>query len=249
MTRVARAAAIAIACASVACRSSGAGDTASDAGCVIPSMLDLYPDVGIPKPFEPGPAAPSCVASAHDVVIVLGCPSNDDGTPSSCQTSRADIAIGLAHAGYGSRFITSGAAVHNAFVEADALKSLLVARGVASDDVTVENRAQHTDENLYFATKIMQARSWMTALVVSDTPSHLVLTATCDSNCCVDLGRLTVFDFPFDGGTVKAGHYALYPLGTEVSAAECAHIEEPSKLMCIALAGRLACKDAFKLPP
>ena len=47
----------------------------------------------------------------------------------------------------------------------------------------------------------------------------------------------------------KHCHYALYPLGTKVSAAECAHIEEPSKLMCIALAGRLACKDAFKLPP
>lgn len=249
MRRVALSLSLVAACASTACRSNGASDSVGDAGCVIPSMIDLYPDAGIPAPFEPGPAAPSCVAAAHDVVIVLGCPSNDDGTPSTCQTSRADIAVGLARAGYASRFITSGAAVHNAYVEADALKTLLVARGVATDDVTVENRAQHTDENIYYATKIMEARGWTTALVVSDSPSHLVLTATCDSNCCVDLGRLTVFDFALDGGSVKVGHYARYPFATEVTAAECAHIEEPSKLMCIALAGRLACKDAFKLPP
>jgi hypothetical protein len=99
----------------------------------------------------------------------------------------------------------------------------------------------------------MQSKGWTTAIVVSDSPSHLVLTATCDSNCCVDLGRLTVFDFSLpdgDGGTFtqKLGHYELYPGAPAVTSDECAQIEQPSKLMCIALPSRLACASNFMLP-
>jgi hypothetical protein len=229
-----------------------AGDI-SDGACVIPSMLDEYPDSGLPTPYAPGIPAPPCVVTQHDAIMVLGCPNDDDGGASDCQRARTDIAVAAEHAGLGDAFITSGAAVHNMWVEADTLKSLLVARGVPQDAVTTETRANHTDENIYYSSRIMQSKGWTTAIVVSDSPSHLELTATCDSNCCVDLGRLTVFDFTLpdgDGGTFtqKLGHYELYPSAAPVTPDECTQIEQPSKLMCLALPSRLACANNFMLP-
>jgi hypothetical protein len=82
---------------------------------------------------------------------------------------------------------------------------------------------------------------------VSDDPGHLVLTALCDSNCCVDLGRLTVLSFTTSGGDVIAGHYALYPWGAAVSEEECAQIEQESKFMCTNLATRKACAGDLQL--
>lgn len=215
--------------------------------CPAASMIDLYPGAYANQPYDPKPAADACVAAAHDVIIVLGCPSNADGTPSPCQTKRADIAVALMQAGLGDRFITSGAAVHNMYVEADALRDLLVARGVSEDHITAETMAQHTDENLYYSTKIMEKNGWKSALVVSDDPGHLILTAICDSNCCVDLGRLTVFEFTTPGGTFLAGHYARYPWAAPVSAVECAQIEQGSKFMCVNLPTRKACADHLQL--
>jgi hypothetical protein len=232
------------------CRSSSsAAPPGEQDACVIPSMIDQYPGTGLPMPYMPGVPAPACVMTKHDAIIVLGCPNADDGGVGDCQAARADIAVALMQSGWGDRFITSGAAVHNQWVEADTLASLLIARGVPDASITRERMAQHTDENIYFSTQIMAANGWQTALVVSDDPSHLVLVALCDSNCCVELGRLTVFDFPLpdgDGGVSarKVGHYERYPEAARVTADECAQIEQPSKLMCIALPSRTACADA-----
>jgi hypothetical protein len=96
----------------------------------------------------------------------------------------------------------------------------------------------------------MLTHGWTNALVVSDDPGHLMMTALCDSNCCVDLGRLTLFDFAVaQGATLFAGHYALYPWGSEVSKAECDAIEILTKFMCVNLASRNACAGDLQLPP
>ena len=216
--------------------------------CPVSSMVELYPDKWPPDPYGPKPAATSCVETEHDVIIVLGCPNEDDGTPSACQMARADIAVEMMDAGYGRRFITTGGAVHNAFVEAETLASLLVERGVPESDILQEPKAEHTDENIYWATQIMLQEQYRSAVVVSDDRGHLLLTALCDSNCCVDLGRLTVFEFPVsDGAPVLAGHYALYPYATEVSDAECEQIATSTKFMCVNLPERKACAADFQL--
>ena len=216
--------------------------------CPVPSMQDQFPGEGqVPNPYtEVWPNADACVATHHDVIIVLGCPNNADGTAADCQTKRADIAIALSHQGYGDRFITSGAAAHNAWVEADTLKQLLVDRGVDATAIVEDTLALHTDENLYYSTQLMVAQGWTDALVVSDDPGHLVMTAVSDSNCCVDLGRLSLFTFDLgDGASALVGHYALYPWAEPVTADECAYIAK--KLMSIELASRHACKANFQL--
>lgn len=216
--------------------------------CETESMLALYPDQWPPKPYEPKPAADACVSLAHDVIIVLGCPNDEDGAPSTCQKQRADIAVALRDAGYGDRFITTGGAVHNAWVEADTLRDLLVERGVPADRIFTEPKAEHTDENVYYSTEIMNRQGFSNALVISNDRGHLMLTGLCDVNCCVGLGRMTVFEYPLPSGeTVLAGHYALYPWTPEVTTAECDQIEIPTKFMCVNLPERRACKGRISL--
>jgi hypothetical protein len=218
--------------------------------CPVASMETLYAGVLPPNPYGAWPAAPDCVKQYHDVIIVLGCPSEDNGSPASCQTSRVDIAMRLKAAGYGDRFITTGGAVHNQWVEAEALRALLLSRGVANDRIWVEPEAEHTDENLYYSTQIMVAQGWRSALVVSNDPGHLMMTALCDSNCCVELGRLTLFAIPVTGGLFpndNVGHYVLIPPAQASTAAECTTIQGPIKFMCTNLGSRKACKGNFQL--
>ena len=224
------------------------GAASDDAAtCEVPSMLDQFPQpLVFEDPYGEFPEADECLSSEHDAIVILGCPSEDDGAPSDCQLARVDLAVALSNQGFGDRFITSGAAAHNAFVEADALAELLLARGVADTQIWRDTQAEHTDENLYFSTQIMVENGWDDALVVSDDPGHLVMTAVSDSNCCVDLGRLSVFEFPIGSGeSALVGHYALYPAAEQVTAAECDRIA--GKGMSIMLDSRLACADDFQL--
>jgi hypothetical protein len=217
--------------------------------CPVEPMDQLYSGPLPPNPFGALPAAGPCIAAPHDVIILLGCPNNADGTPATCQTTRADDAVKFMQAGYGDQFITSGAAVHNQYVEADTLKQLLIDRGVPATSIVAETRAQHTDENIYYSTRIMESRGWTNAIVISDTPGQLIYEATCDSNCCVDLGRLTVLDFDVGGSTVAEAHYVRYPWAAPMGTAECAQIEMPLKAMCVNLPMRQSCAANFQLPP
>lgn len=215
--------------------------------CPVPPMDQLYSGPLPPNPYGMLPMADGCIAKAHDVIVVLGCPNNSDGTPSACQKKRADLAIAFSEAGYGDWFITSGGAVHNQYVEGDTLKALLVAGGVAADHVFVDAKANHTDENLYYSTKIMEGHGFSAAIVISDDAGHLVLTGVCDSNCCVDLGRLTVLGFSVGGKAVAAGHYVRYPWANKVTTQECSTIQGPFKAMCINQSSRLSCATNFQL--
>lgn len=216
---------------------------ASPETCEVPPLQELYPGPLPPNPDASQPAAGACIDQAHDVLIVLGCPSKDDGSASNCQLERADIAADLHARGYGDHLIVTGAAVHNGFVEADALRDLLLERGVAEGAIVREPLAEHTDENLYYSSRIMQERGWRSALVVSESTGQLLYNALCDANCCVQLGRLTVVEL---AGHVL-GHYVLYPDAEAVHDDECAHIEDARMGVCINLGVRRACKDHFEL--
>ncbi|NUP12832.1 MAG: YdcF family protein [Polyangiaceae bacterium] len=223
---------------------SSVGEEGEDAAaCEVPAMQELYPGPLPPNPDEDRPKAGACIAQKHDVIVVLGCPSNADGSASDCQTERADIASNLHTAGYGDHFIVTGGAVHNEFSEADTLRDLLLERDISSEAIVVEPLAEHTDENIYYSSIVMQEHGWRSGLVVSDSAGQLLYNALCDSNCCVDLGRLTVVDL--DG--VAVGHYVLYPDARPVTDEECNHVEDARMGVCLLLGSRRACKDHFEL--
>jgi len=199
----------------------------------LPPLDAHYRDPSPPNPWGAWPEAPAALQARHDVIIVLGCPSRPDGSPSSCQRRRVDKAMAFAAAGYGDAFIVTGGAVRNDQIEAYAMRDLLVTAGVPFDRVFAEPRAQHTDENLYWSTWIMREQGWTSALVVS-SPEHLLYAAVCDANCSVGLGRLVTFDYPLGDRTGKAASYVLSPEGRAVSPAECAFLARPSRAMCLA---------------
>ena len=214
--------------------------------CPLPSFTELYPGPFPPSPYGEWPAADACLRQVHDVAIVLGCPSKSDGSPSDCQRGRALVADQLYEAGWTENFIVSGGAVHNTWNEADALAEQIAARGIPAAHIFEDPLAEHTDENMYYATRIMQEHGWTTAFVISEDPGQLMMTALCDANCCVALGRMTLVAFPILGElTVKVGHYVLAPPGIGTTADECKHLAD--LVMCINQPSRKACKDDFQL--
>ena len=103
----------------------------------------------------------------YDAVIIPGCPSEDDGSLSPCQMSRAAWAAILWKRGVAGAFITSGAAVHSPYVEADAIAAGMAALGVPADRIWIEPNALHTDENMYFSLRIAHALGFHTLAVAS----------------------------------------------------------------------------------
>jgi hypothetical protein len=118
---------------------------------------------GCAAQYEVKPSA----ATRFDAVIVPGCPSEDDGSLSRCQMSRAVWAAILWQRGWAGAFITSGAAVHSRFVEAEALAAGMAALGVPADRIWLEPNALHTDENMYFSLQIARALGFRTLAVAS----------------------------------------------------------------------------------
>ena len=223
------------------------GDTDEPvASCELPTLDELFPAGAVPNPYEDWTAAPQCLDTHHDVIILLGCPSDVDGAPSECQQRRVDLALKFAAAGYGEQFITTGGAVHNEFVEAESLRDLLVAGGIESERIHLEPLAEHTDENLYYSSQIMISQEWSRALVVSDS-DHLVYAAVCDANCCVKLGRLWTFEFSVDDEPAMGATYELFPGPQPVAESECDTSALPMSLMCLNLDSRRACADDFQL--
>jgi uncharacterized SAM-binding protein YcdF (DUF218 family) len=107
-----------------------------------------------------------------DTLIVLGNPAEADGTPSPEQRERTLEGVQEYKAGVAPHLIFTGGAAHNRFVEADVMKTLAVAQGVPVSDITVEDQAQNTIQNIYYSAQIMEAHHWKSAEIIS-SPSHL----------------------------------------------------------------------------
>jgi uncharacterized SAM-binding protein YcdF (DUF218 family) len=110
--------------------------------------------------------------ASTDVGIVLGCPADDDGSPSPCQLCRVHGALRALHEGRVRAFIFSGGAAHNRYVEGEVMAQLARAVGVPDEQIFVEGRALTTWQNLRYAQRIMQAHGYRTALLIS-TRGHL----------------------------------------------------------------------------
>jgi hypothetical protein len=201
-----------------------------------------WPSNEVPVTFGPSPLAPAEMLKDFDAILIPGCPSRPRGAPSRCQRARVASALLLHRAGYADWFIVSGGAVQNEHNEAEALRKLLVMEGVPSRHILLEPRAEHTDENFYYTTQIMEERGWDRVLVATDG-GHMLYVATCDANCCVRLGRLSSYDFPTDDGDLKAAAYELSPPSRLWTDEECRHIEQLERFMGTTLSQRKTCAD------
>ena len=136
-----------------------------------------------------------------DAVIIPGCPSEDDGSLSPCQMSRAAWAAILWQRGLAGAFITSGAAVHSRYVEADAIAAGMVALGVPADRIWLEEDALHTDENMYFSLRIARALGFH-SIAVASQKGH----AAWSCRMLEDWGQTACGAFSVDMSAVLALH-------------------------------------------
>ena len=97
-----------------------------------------------------------------------GCPTTPVGGLSECLARRVVWAAHLWDQRLTARFIVSGAATYNPFVEAEALAAGLVALGVPADVIWVEPHARHTDENMFYAVVIAETLGLKTIAVASE---------------------------------------------------------------------------------
>lgn len=91
-----------------------------------------------------------------DAIVVLGCPSDEDGSLSECQKGRAAQAALAWSRGYAKHFIVTGGAVHTPFSESDAIAAGMEAMGVPAESIYLEGEALHTDENVFFSMRLAE---------------------------------------------------------------------------------------------
>lgn len=82
----------------------------------------------------------------YDAMLILGCPTNADGSLSTAQAKRLALAEEYATAQYVNAIIISGAAVKNDYTEAVVLKNALQKKGVTLPIYT-EEQARNTFQN------------------------------------------------------------------------------------------------------
>ena len=100
------------------------------------------------------------------VVLVLGYPSNDDGSRHPLQQLRVESGVSAYRKLECQNLIFSGGAVSNAYVEAEAMAGFARRLGVSDRNIIVENRARNTWENIGCSLPIL--KNFSSIVIVSE---------------------------------------------------------------------------------
>lgn len=147
-------------------------------------------------------------AAAADAILVLGRKlENDALTP--VFTARLDHALALWQRGLAPRiFVAGGATGTSQRSEAEAGRDWLLARGLPEAALLLEDRSQHTLENLFNVRAHMRAEGWRTLLMVSD-PLHLTRAKATARGLNLDVRCSPAPGCPPALGTLRAWERAL----------------------------------------
>lgn len=116
-----------------------------------------------------------CAADAQpenpDVVIVLGCRVQPDGSPSLMLRKRVDAAYEyLSENEEVSCIVSGGKGSDEPVSEAETMKKLLVEMGISEERITVEDRSESTRRNIELSLKLLeeQGKTVSEAAIVTD---------------------------------------------------------------------------------
>ena len=128
--------------------------------------LNIYLFYHFPNPKKP------LQHKQYDVAIVLGCPTNQDGSISSFQKERMDKAIYLYQQKSVKTVLISGSNVQNEYYEAQTMAAYAIENHVSKEDILLETKARNTFENMKYAKAICDEKN-MQAIIVITSPFHV----------------------------------------------------------------------------
>ena len=123
-------------------------------GCAISNPAKYYERAEAMKPY--------------DAVIVPGMPYTDDAGVHIGLKARMVWAVHLYRQGVAKRIIVSGSAVYSPYVEARIMREYAVAMGVPREHILLDERAEHSTENLYYGYQVACAAGMSHVALASD---------------------------------------------------------------------------------
>jgi uncharacterized SAM-binding protein YcdF (DUF218 family) len=105
--------------------------------------------------------------ATYDAIIVPGIPF-EEPTWDRVMQLRLVWAKHLYDKGIAKNIITSGSAVYTPYVEAKIMAAYLVAMGVPEDHILIEERAEHSTENVWYGNKLARSKGFKSVAVCSD---------------------------------------------------------------------------------
>lgn len=103
----------------------------------------------------------------YDAVIVPGVPFYEPEWD-RVMLMRVIWAVHLYKRGYTKHLIMSGGAVYSPYVEARVMKLYAQALGVPAEDISTEEQAEHSTENVWYSYKLAKKRGFKTVALASD---------------------------------------------------------------------------------
>jgi uncharacterized SAM-binding protein YcdF (DUF218 family) len=103
-----------------------------------------------------------------DAIVVLGAAVGADGRPGKALRRRVAEGVRRLEAGAAPVLLLSGGKGDGVPAEAEAMRDLALAAGVSDEQLVLEAESRSTLENARCSARIMRARGWRRALVVTD---------------------------------------------------------------------------------
>jgi uncharacterized SAM-binding protein YcdF (DUF218 family) len=108
------------------------------------------------------------IVEPYDAIIVPGYPFRPNGKMNPMYKVRLYWAYHLYKEGKTKRIIVSGSAVHTPYVEAEVYALYLIELGIDPDHIIIEDRAEHSLENVFYSMEIAREHGFKRVAVVSD---------------------------------------------------------------------------------
>lgn len=104
----------------------------------------------------------------YDAIIVPGYPYNPNGKMNAIYKMRLHWAYELYTKGIAKNIITSGGAVHSPYVESQIFGLYLEKMGVNPDHLIIEDRAEHSLENVFYSLELANELGFEKVAVATD---------------------------------------------------------------------------------
>jgi uncharacterized SAM-binding protein YcdF (DUF218 family) len=104
----------------------------------------------------------------YDAIIVPGYPFNPDGRMNAIYKMRLHWAYELYSNGIAKNIITSGSAVHSPYIESQIFALYLKEMGVNPEHIIIEDKAEHSLENVFYSLELAKERGFETVAVATD---------------------------------------------------------------------------------